>query len=156
VKQILQHLRTGATEVADVPAPALKRGHLLIRTSATLLSAGTEKMLVNFGQASLIGKARSQPDKVKQVLEKIGTDGLMPTVEAVFNKLDQPLALGYCNVGVVIGRSRRLQRQARRDRQRAEEPLRQNPGWRLGRRRGIHRRRCDRAARHSPRPAYPG
>lgn len=60
-------------------------------------------MLVNFGQASLIGKARAQPDKVKQVIGKVKTDGLMPMLEAVFNKLDQPLPLGYCNVGVVIG-----------------------------------------------------
>ena len=102
MKQILQNLRTGATEVADVPRPQARRGHLLIRTTTTLVSVGTERMLVSFGQASLIGKARSQPDKVRQVLEKIRTDGLMPTLEAVFNKLDQPLPLGYCNVGVVI------------------------------------------------------
>jgi predicted dehydrogenase/NADPH:quinone reductase-like Zn-dependent oxidoreductase len=102
MKQILQNLRTGATEVADVPRPQARRGHLLIRTTTTLVSVGTERMLVSFGQASLIGKARSQPDKVRQVLEKIRTDGLMPTLEAVFNKLDQPLPLGYCNVGVVV------------------------------------------------------
>jgi predicted dehydrogenase/threonine dehydrogenase-like Zn-dependent dehydrogenase len=102
VKQILQHLRTGRTEVADVPAPAPARGHLLIRTTTTLVSAGTERMLVGFAQASLLGKARAQPERVRQVLEKIRTDGLVPTLEAVFNKLDQPLPLGYCNVGVVM------------------------------------------------------
>jgi predicted dehydrogenase/threonine dehydrogenase-like Zn-dependent dehydrogenase len=103
MKQILQSLRSGSTEVADVPAPAMMRGQLLIRTTRTLVSVGTEKMLVNFGQASLVGKARAQPEKVRQVIDKIRTDGLVPTIEAVFNKLDQPLPLGYSNVGVIIG-----------------------------------------------------
>jgi len=102
VKQILQHLRTGVAEVAEVPCPGVKRGQILIRSACTLVSVGTERMLVTFGQASLIGKAKAQPDKVKQVLEKIKTDGLMPTVEAVFNKLNQPLPLGYCNVGIAL------------------------------------------------------
>ena len=102
MKQILQNLRTGRTEVAEVPCPAVKHGHLLIRTTTTLVSAGTERMLVSFGQASLLGKARAQPDRVRQVWDKIRTDGLVPTLEAVFNKLDQPLPLGYCNVGIVM------------------------------------------------------
>ncbi len=102
MKQILQSLKTGATEVADVPCPAPARGQVLIRTSRTLVSAGTERMLVDFGKAGLIGKARQQPDKVRQVLDKIRTDGLAPTLEAVFNKLDQPLPLGYCNVGRIM------------------------------------------------------
>ena len=87
--------------MAEVPCPAVKRGQLLIRSSHTLVSAGTERMLVEFGKAGWIDKARQQPDKVRMVLDKIRTDGLMPTVEAVFNKLDQPLPLGYCNVGRV-------------------------------------------------------
>src|SRR5690606_9632076 len=78
------------------------RGQVLIRTSRTLVSAGTERMLVDFGKAGLIGKARQQPDKVRQVLDKIGTDGLAATLEAVFAKLDRPLPLGYCNVGRVL------------------------------------------------------
>jgi predicted dehydrogenase/threonine dehydrogenase-like Zn-dependent dehydrogenase len=102
LKQILQSLKTGSTEVAEVPCPAVKRGQLLIRSSHTLVSAGTERMLVEFGKANWIDKARQQPDKVRMVLDKIKTDGLMPTVEAVFNKLDQPLPLGYCNVGTVL------------------------------------------------------
>jgi threonine dehydrogenase-like Zn-dependent dehydrogenase len=102
MKQILQSLKTGATEVAEVPCPAVRRGQLLIRSSHTLVSAGTERMLVEFGKASYIDKARQQPDKVRMVLDKIRTDGLMPTLEAVFNKLDQPLPLGYCNVGTVL------------------------------------------------------
>jgi len=104
MKQILQSLKTGATEVADVPCPKAGRGQLLIRTTRTLVSAGTERMLVDFGKAGLIGKARQQPDKVRQVIDKVRTDGLAPTLEAVFNKLDQPLPLGYCNVGRVIER----------------------------------------------------
>ena len=78
------------------------RNGLLMQTSKTLVSAGTERMLVDFGKSNLLQKARSQPDKVKQVMEKVQTDGLMPTFDAVRNKLDTPLPLGYCNVGRVI------------------------------------------------------
>ena len=102
MKQILQSLKTGVTKTAEVPCPAVQRGQILIRSSVTLVSAGTERMLVEFGKAGWIDKARQQPDKVRMVLDKIKTDGLMPTVEAVFNKLDQPLPLGYCNVGTVL------------------------------------------------------
>jgi predicted dehydrogenase/threonine dehydrogenase-like Zn-dependent dehydrogenase len=102
MKQILQNLSTGATEVADVPAPGAGAGQVSIRTSRTLISAGTERMLVDFGKANLLDKARQQPDKVRQVFDKIKTDGLLPTLAAVRNKLDQPLALGYCNVGRII------------------------------------------------------
>jgi predicted dehydrogenase/threonine dehydrogenase-like Zn-dependent dehydrogenase len=102
VKQILQSLKTGATEVADVPVPRASNGSLLIQTAQTLVSAGTERMLVEFGKANWLEKARQQPDKVKMVLDKIRTDGLQPTIEAVFNKLDQPLPLGYCNVGRIL------------------------------------------------------
>ncbi len=102
MKQILQSLKTGSTEVIEVPSPGPKKGQLLIATSRTLVSAGTERMLVEFGKAGWIDKARQQPDKVRMVLDKIKTDGLAPTLEAVFNKLDQPLPLGYCNVGQVV------------------------------------------------------
>ncbi len=102
VKQILQSLKTGSTEVADVPCPAVKGGEVLIRSTRTLVSAGTERMLVEFGKAGWIDKARQQPDKVRVVLDKIRTDGVVPAVEAVFNKLDQPLSVGYCSVGVLM------------------------------------------------------
>ena len=101
MKQIIQSLKTGSTEVTEVPVPNVSSGSLLIKTSKTLVSAGTERMLVEFSKAGWIKKARQQPDKVKTVLNKISTDGLKPTLEAVFNKLDQPLPLGYCNVGIV-------------------------------------------------------
>jgi len=102
MKQILQSLKTGRTELAEVPVPAAGAGQLLIRTSASLISAGTERSLVGFGRANWIGKARQQPDKVKMVLEKAKTDGLAATLSAVQSKLDQPLALGYCNAGRVV------------------------------------------------------
>jgi len=102
MKQIIQSLRTGAVAVADVPSPAAGTARLLIRSTCSLVSAGTERMLVEFGKAGWFEKARQQPDKVRQVLEKIRTDGLMPTIAAVRNRLDQPLAMGYCNAGVVL------------------------------------------------------
>lgn len=102
MKQILQDLRTGRTEVADIPCPMPSRGQLLVRSRRTLVSAGTERMLVDFGKAGWIEKARQQPDKVRLAIDKIRTDGLMPTIEALRNKLDQPLPMGYCNVGEVV------------------------------------------------------
>ena len=102
MKQILQSLKTGETEVAEIPCPVVMHRQVLIRSTVSLVSVGTERMLVEFGKAGWIEKARQQPDKVRMVLDKIKTDGLMPTVETVFNKLDQPLPLGYCNVGVVM------------------------------------------------------
>ncbi len=102
VKQILQSLKTGETELTEVPAPRVKPGHVLVGASRTLVSAGTERMLVDFGKANWLNKARQQPDKVRMVLDKMRTDGLATTVDAVRSKLDQPLALGYCHVGRVL------------------------------------------------------
>ena len=87
MKQIIQNLKNGGTILEEVPVPQVKNGYVLIRTSRTLVSLGTERMLVEFGKANLIDKARQQPDKVKQVLDKMKTDGLMPTLEAVFQQL---------------------------------------------------------------------
>lgn len=102
MKQIIQDIKNGNTILEEVPVPMVKSGQVLIQTTRSLVSLGTERMLVEFGKANFIQKARQQPDKVKQVLEKVKTDGLKPTVNAVFNKLGQPLPLGYCNVGKVI------------------------------------------------------
>jgi predicted dehydrogenase/threonine dehydrogenase-like Zn-dependent dehydrogenase len=102
LKQILQNLKNGATEVAEIPCPRVTGGQLLIRTTRSLISAGTERMMVDFGKANPIAKARQQPDKVRMVLDKVKTDGLLPTLETVRNKLEQPLPLGYCNVGEVL------------------------------------------------------
>ena len=101
MKQILQNLSSGETLVAEVPEPQASPGTVLINSSCSLVSAGTERMLVDFGKANLIDKARSQPEKVKEVLQKVRSDGFASTLEAVKAKLDQPLPLGYCNVGVV-------------------------------------------------------
>ena len=102
MKQILQNLSNGETTLVDVPCPKIQKGSLLISSRNTLVSAGTERMLVDFSKANVIDKARQQPDKVKIVLDKVKTDGLMPTIDAVRSKLDQPLPLGYCNAGVVL------------------------------------------------------
>jgi predicted dehydrogenase/NADPH:quinone reductase-like Zn-dependent oxidoreductase len=102
MKQIIQNLKSGETVLEEVPAPEVRRGCVLIKTTRSLVSLGTERMLVEFGKANLIQKARQQPEKVKQVLDKVKTEGLIPTLEAVFNKLEQPIPLGYCNVGEVI------------------------------------------------------
>src|SRR5690242_16824355 len=100
--QVLLNTATGKTSLIEAPVPSLQKGHVLIRTRCTLISAGTERMLVDFGRASIIDKARQQPDRVKMVFDKVRTDGLMAAIDAVRSKLDQPLALGYCNVGTVI------------------------------------------------------
>lgn len=101
MKQLLQNLRSGETYVAEVPRPAAKPGTALIRTSASLVSAGTERMVVEFAEKSLLGKARSRPDLVKQVLDKARREGLLTTVEAAFNRLDQPMVLGYASAGTI-------------------------------------------------------
>ncbi|MFN9998476.1 MAG: zinc-dependent alcohol dehydrogenase, partial [bacterium] len=102
MKQIIQNLSNGHTVLEDIPIPMVRKGTVLIKTHRSLVSLGTEKMLVEFSRSNIIQKAKQQPDKVKQVLDKIKTEGLIPTLEAVFNKLGEPLPLGYCNAGEVI------------------------------------------------------
>jgi len=101
MRQIIQNLAQGDTTLVDVPTPQVSSRSVLIKTTTSLLSSGTERMLVEFGKAGWIEKARQQPDKVRQVLDKARTDGLAATIDAVHSKLDEPLPLGYCNVGVV-------------------------------------------------------
>lgn len=101
MKQIIQDLSSGETRMVDTPRPSPKTGNLVIDSRQSLISVGTERMLVDFGKASLLSKARQQPDKVKQVLDKIRTDGLFTTLDAVKSKLGQPIPLGYSNVGIV-------------------------------------------------------
>ena len=102
MKQILQNLSNGETTVTEVPCPQIIDGKVLIRTSKSLVSAGTERMLIDFGKANIIDKARQQPEKVKMVLNKIKNDGVISTIDAVRSKLDQPISLGYCNAGEVL------------------------------------------------------
>ncbi len=102
MKQIFQSLRSGETSVEEVPRPNVKAGHVLVKTTTSLISVGTERMLVDFGRAGFIDKAMKQPDKVAMVLEKIKTDGISAALESVFNKLNEPIPMGYSNVGVVV------------------------------------------------------
>lgn len=101
MKQVIQNLRTGALRVADVPEPQLRPGHLLVRTSASLISAGTERMVVDFANKTLLGKAQSRPDLVRKVLDKARRDGLAATMRTVLARLDEPLPLGYSAAGQV-------------------------------------------------------
>src|SRR3990167_4315858 len=103
MKQILQSLDHGATCIIEAPAPIIVPGHLLIHSTVSLISVGTERILVGFGKASYIEKARQQHEKVKMVWGKVKTDGLLATIDSVRAKLAQPLTLGYCNVGIVTG-----------------------------------------------------
>lgn len=102
MKQVIQSLKTGVINVVDVPVPRVLDGSLLIKSTYSLISPGTERMLLEFGKASWIEKARKQPDKVRMVIQKILKDGIQETFKVVKNKLDQPFSLGYCNVGRVV------------------------------------------------------
>ncbi|MBC8496728.1 MAG: zinc-binding alcohol dehydrogenase, partial [Chloroflexi bacterium] len=109
MKQLLQNLRTGETSIAEVPIPTPKPGTALVQTAASLVSAGTERMLVEFAEKSLVGKARSRPDLVRQVVDKARREGLLTTVDAAFNKLDQPMPLGYSSAGIIVAVGEGLQ-----------------------------------------------
>jgi len=102
MKQILQNLRTGETIVAEVPVPTPQAGEALVRATASLVSAGTERMLVEFAEKSLVGKVRSRPDLARQVFDKARREGLLTTLDAAFNRLDQPMSLGYSSCGTII------------------------------------------------------
>ncbi|MGC8658067.1 MAG: bi-domain-containing oxidoreductase [Desulfomonilaceae bacterium] len=102
MKQILQNLGDGRAELTEVPAPKVRAGHVLIETVMSLVSSGTERSVVELGQASLFQKARKQPEKVFQVLGKIRNEGVFETIEAVREKLDHPIIMGYSSVGTVI------------------------------------------------------
>ena len=103
MRQILQNLGDGRAELTEVPAPKIRPGHLLIKTiTVSLVSSGTERSVVELGQASLFQKARKQPEKVKQVLGKVKNEGLFQTIDAIREKLDHPIIMGYSNVGVVL------------------------------------------------------
>ncbi|HOR18740.1 MAG TPA: bi-domain-containing oxidoreductase [Brevefilum sp.] len=102
MKQLLQNMKTGQAVVAEVPMPTPGDGMALIRTANSLVSAGTERMLVSFAKQGLLGKARSRPDLIREVLNKARREGLLTTIEAALNKLDQPFALGYSSAGTII------------------------------------------------------
>jgi predicted dehydrogenase len=101
MKQLLQNMKNGKTTIEDVPVPTPRAGQALVRVSASLVSAGTERMLVEFAEKSLVGKARSRPDLVRQVIDKMRREGIVPTLLATFNRLDQPMPLGYSSAGTI-------------------------------------------------------
>jgi predicted dehydrogenase/threonine dehydrogenase-like Zn-dependent dehydrogenase len=101
MKQLLQNIHSGETVITDVPVPQVQAGMALVRTRASLVSAGTERMLVEFAEKSLVGKALSRPDLVRQVVDKARREGIVSTVEAAFNRLDQPMPLGYSSAGII-------------------------------------------------------
>lgn len=103
MKQLVQNMRSGETLVVDSPIPRPAPGQVLVRTAASLVSAGTERMLVDFAGKSLLGKARARPDLARQMLDKARREGLLPALDAAFNRLDQPLLLGYSSAGTVVG-----------------------------------------------------
>ncbi|MEW5938070.1 MAG: bi-domain-containing oxidoreductase [Chloroflexota bacterium] len=102
MKQLLQNIKSGQATIEDVPIPAPRAGQALVKVAASLVSAGTERMVVEFAEKSLVGKARSRPDLVKHVLDKAKREGVVPTVQAAFNRLDQPMALGYSSAGTIV------------------------------------------------------
>ena len=102
MKQLLQNLKTGEAQVTEVPVPHPGEGTALVQTAASLVSAGTERMIVSFARQGLLGKAQSRPDLMRQVVNKAQREGLLTTLEAALNKLDQPMALGYSSAGTIV------------------------------------------------------
>ena len=101
MQQLLQSLADGRIVLEEIPVPTPAASAILIRTSRSMVSSGTERMLLDFGRAGWIDKIRQQPEKAHQVFDKMRADGVLATLEAVRSKLDQPIPLGYCNVGRV-------------------------------------------------------
>ncbi len=102
MKQVIQSARTGKLVLKDVPAPKVKAGHLLVQTRASLISAGTDRLMTEFARKSLLGKAQARPDLVKKVFDKLRRDGISETWTSVMARLDEPLPLGYSAAGSVI------------------------------------------------------
>ena len=109
MKQLLQNIKNGTTTIEEVPVPTPREGMALVKVAASLVSAGTERMVVEFAEKSLVGKARSRPDLVKQVLDKAKREGVVPTMQAAFNRLDQPMALGYSSAGTIVALGANMQ-----------------------------------------------
>jgi len=109
MKQLLQNIKTGKSTVEDVPVPTPREGQALVKIESSLVSAGTERMVVEFAEKSLVGKARARPDLVRQVIDKARREGLSTTMQAAFNRLDQPMALGYSSAGTIVSLGKNMQ-----------------------------------------------
>jgi len=102
MKQVFLSLKNGKLEVAEIPTPSLRSGGILIKNYFSLISAGTEKSIIRLAQKNLIEKGRSRPDLIRQVMNKIKTEGLISTLKTVKQKLEEYLPLGYSCAGEVI------------------------------------------------------
>src|SRR5262245_8789279 len=100
--QVVQNVRTGGQSVLTVPEPLARPGHVVIGNVRSVLSAGTEKMVMELAKKSLLGKARERPDHVRRVLQKLKTEGFFQTLAQVREKLDEPMPMGYSSAGVVL------------------------------------------------------
>ncbi|HEC91701.1 MAG TPA: zinc-binding alcohol dehydrogenase, partial [Candidatus Atribacteria bacterium] len=102
MKQLIQSYKTGEIRLVDVPVPSVKRGHILVKTMASLVSIGTEKHMLEMAKKSLLGKAIARPDLVRQVINKAKTEGVMEAYRQAMGRLDMPVLLGYSSSGIVI------------------------------------------------------
>jgi len=102
MRQLIQSYRTGEMKIEDVPPPAARPGGVVVRTVRSLVSAGTEKMIVDLARKSLLQKARSRPDLVRKVIDTARKQGVWNAFQKVQSKLDTPIPLGYSSAGVVV------------------------------------------------------
>src|SRR5580700_1282385 len=109
VHQVVQEIKSGKLNVTEIPAPLAQPGEVLIANVASVISAGTERMVIDLAKKSLLGKARDRPDLVRRVIEKCRNEGLLNTMRQVREQLDTPLAMGYSSAGVVLACGRGVQ-----------------------------------------------
>ena len=107
--QVVQEVRSGKTGVREIPDPVAVHGQVVVATVASLVSAGTERYVVELARKSLLGKARERPDHVRRVLQKVRQEGVLMTAQQVMAKLDEPMPLGYSSAGVVLECGRGVQ-----------------------------------------------
>src|SRR6266516_3147074 len=102
MKQLVQHIRSGQSLVTEVPAPRAGPGQIVVNVAFSLVSAGTERMVIEFAEKSLLGKALARPDLARQAIDKARREGVLSALDAVRNRLDLPMALGYSLAGTVV------------------------------------------------------